>query len=180
MHRYRTRIVGLMAVLAFTGFAPGVRAEDAKADATRASLAGEWEQTFVERDGSRKLLSEAKLKHARATVTFDPSGAATFRMELVPVEGKTKIEVIEMKYEVDVTKTPNEIDFIMMREGKELRTKGIFKRDKNELVLALDSHDGRGLRPKEFKTQQGDGFDIVTLVTLKPAKEEKKDDKKAD
>jgi uncharacterized protein (TIGR03067 family) len=173
MRRHLTWIIPhAVAVALLAGVVPALLAADAKDD--EHMLSGVWEQTFAERDGIRKSLAEAKLKHIKATVTFD-EGAATFRMEHAPVEGKTKMEIIEMKYTVDASKTPHEVDFIIMREGKELRTLGIFKRDKNELVIALDSHEGRGQRPKDFVTQKGDGFDIITMKPAQEKKEDKKD-----
>jgi uncharacterized protein (TIGR03067 family) len=139
-------LIGLAAVLG----APGPK-DDPKKDAP--SLVGEWVPTMALRGG------KPDIPPAGTSITFTADGKV-----LLKEGNKGKAE--EGTYKADPKKDPAEVDIIPPDNDKGAPVIGIYKLEKDTLVICVIMGTER---PKKFESPEGSE---IMLITLQRAKKE--------
>jgi uncharacterized protein (TIGR03067 family) len=142
------RVVPIFAVCFFVrviAVGAGERLNDAK------DLQGEWQAVDLEAQGKKASAEEVKgfrVLIKDDEITFNPRG-----------EGR------KSKFKSDPSKTPKAMDLIPQDgPGKGKGVAGIYSLENGQLRLCVRNFGGDPTeRPKEFKTQVGDGLSVMTL-----------------
>jgi len=136
--------------LALSLSAPAAK-EAPKKDAP--SLVGEWVPTQAVRGG------KPDLPPAGTSITFNADGKILLKEGM-----RDKAE--EGTYKIDAKKDPAEIDIVSPAKGKDAPVLGIYKFEKDTLVLCIVMGTDR---PTKFESPEGSE---VMLITLQRAKKE--------
>jgi uncharacterized protein (TIGR03067 family) len=140
----------LIAILFLGPLAAAVGAGDDAAKAAK-ELQGEWRGVEAEAQGN-KATQEAARKVRMVIkgdeITVNPEG-----------------EVRKSKFKLDPSQSPRAIDLIPQDGPDKGKTvKGIYSLEKGRLRICTPNYGGDiGQRPKEFKTQAGDGLALIVL-----------------
>jgi uncharacterized protein (TIGR03067 family) len=137
-------VIGLAAVLG----APGPK-DDPKKDAP--SLVGEWVPTTALRGG------KPDMPPAGTSITFTADG------KLLLKEGN-QAKAEEGTYKTDPKKDPAEIDLVPPDKEKGPPVIGIYKFEKDTLVLCVIMGTDR---PKKFESPDGSEIMLITLQRVK-------------
>jgi len=113
-----------------------------------AELQGQWQPISIEIDG--KKLDRGAVQSQRVVIKGD---------EMATDPGNV------IKFKLDPGKSPPEIDFTgIAGPGKGKSAGGIYSFQKGQLTLCIPADTQRQVpRPKEFKTQKGDGLVLIVL-----------------
>ena len=133
--------------LAMAIAAPGAK-EAPKKDGP--SIVGEWSPSQALRGG------KPDMPPAGTTITFTADGTVTFKEG-----GRDGTE--KGTYKLDVKKDPAEID-ISPPKGEERQVIGIFKFDKENLILCISMTKDR---PSKFESPEGTEIMLITLQRVK-------------
>jgi uncharacterized protein (TIGR03067 family) len=137
-------MIGLAAVLG----APGPK-DDPKKDAP--SLIGEWVPTMALRGG------KPDMPPAGTSITFTAEG------KLLLKEGN-QAKAEEGTYKTDPKKDPAEIDLVPPQTEKGPPASGIYKFEKDTLILCIAMGTDR---PKKFESPEGSEIMLITLSRVK-------------
>jgi len=120
-------------------------------------LVGEWDLISFEKDG--KKVPEKDFKGIRVRFTSSPRTVTVTKGEKTLAEGTV---------EVDPAKQPQTINVTITSEGakKGKTSVGIYRVDGDSLTLCFD--DTGKMRPKEFASKPGSGFDLRKYTRSNP------------
>jgi uncharacterized protein (TIGR03067 family) len=114
------------------------------------SIVGEWSPSSALRGGKPDMPPPG------TSITFTADGKVLLK------EGKAE-KAEEGTYKIDAKKDPAEID-IMPPKGEERPVTGIFKFDKESLILCISMSKDR---PSKFESPEGTEIMLVTLQRVK-------------
>ena len=143
------RVLGVVVVCCFTAVI--ALGDDKTANDTN-ELQGVWQAVSLEGNGEARPDDEAK----ELQVVF--KGELVFAV-------RAKVEDRKVRFKIDSSKKPNAIDLIAI-DGSDIgkTAAGIYSLQNGKLRLCINMFgQDTTKRPKEFKTQAGDGVAFVTL-----------------
>ena len=152
----RRQITYCFAILIECAF--GLRADEPKpqsADEVKL-LAGEWKVVALESNGKKAPAMELegmRWSFAGAEVRFADPGEE--------FGGKSSVKL-------DAKQSPKHIDLVALEgPAKGMTSQGIYKLDKDQLVICLSAKKGR---PEKFTAEAGSELSVITLERVKDKK----------
>jgi uncharacterized protein (TIGR03067 family) len=154
-HRATAAVLAFLLSPVFTTIAAAAdHPAPSASDKAVTELQGQWQPVSIEIDGQK--LDSAGLKDQRVFIKGD-------EMTTTPANDIVKIKL-------NPGKTPAEIDFTgIAGPGKGKTAGGIYSLQNGQLTLCIPADTQRPVpRPKEFKTQKGDGLVLIILKRPPP------------
>lgn len=138
--------------------AAGAQAGDAASKEAK-ELQGEWQAVEVEKDGKKVTADDVK----DLRIVFK---GGEFIAKSAKGEGKER----KSKFTLDPSKSPKQIDITPLEGPDKGQTAAcIYSLENGQLKLCMPYFKDLGTRPKEFKTQAGDGRMLFVLKRVKRA-----------
>lgn len=161
---------GVLLALVLTLAGGAARAEAPEIDAERKALNGTWEATHRERGGENKAIPSPGVVEKRIALTFSGE-SVTVTIDLPVGDGTQGVNEVAVRgtYRIDPSKTPAELELVFKPDGREIKIPGIYRLGTDSLVVA-SPQPGKGERPKDFKSKEGDGVDVISYKRVKEGK----------
>jgi uncharacterized protein (TIGR03067 family) len=143
-----------LSILAFTLIAPIARSDAPKADEMK-KLEGEWQAVEVEINGKKRTNDDDEVKKLRVVIKGN-------NMTIRSSDGAGAER--KKTFKIDPSKSPKEIDITSLDgQEKDQIAAGIYKFEKDRLIICIPNFKDPTVRPKEFKAGADDGVLLVVL-----------------